>query len=165
VIGQDRELIQGQRVVRGPLRDVGGDLRGAAGGFDLGGAAADGAADRRARHFRVEQRGHGVRFLGCGESVADQTGDRHRPCGRLGGGEVGTDDARQTKAGRCGLAAVPVHRNVRHRLGPVVAGDQGDRNDDQRDQHADLGHRGGQLLDAPRCVADVLRVLRHLTGV
>ncbi len=47
------------------------------------------------------------------------------------------------------LAAVPVHRHMGHRVGPVITGDQGDRNDDQRHQHADLCHGGGQLLDAP----------------
>lgn len=62
VIGQDRKLVQGQRVVRCLLRDVGGNLGGAARGFNLGGAAANCPADRRAGHFRVEQRGHGAGF-------------------------------------------------------------------------------------------------------
>jgi hypothetical protein len=105
-----------------------------------------------------------VGFFGGGQAVADQAGDGHRPDGGFGGGQVGADHAGQENSGGGGggLAAVSVDGDVGDVFGPVVAGDLGGRDDDQRDQHSDLGHGCGQGGQVAAGVADVVRVLGHL---
>ena len=106
-------------------------------------------------------------FFCCGQSVADQAGDGHGPGGVFRGGEVGADDAGQRETGCAGggLAAVPVDGDVGDLGREVVAGDEFDGDDDQRDQDADLGHGGGEFLDAPAGVTQVVGVLGDLGGV
>ncbi len=132
----------------------------------MGFAAAGGPADRGGRIFQVEQCGDGVGLFGGGQAVPDQAGHGHRPDGGFGGGQVGADHAEQENSGRCGggLAAVSVDGDVGDLLGPVVAGDLVGRDDDQRDQHSDLGHGRGQGGQVAAGVADVVRVLGHLQG-
>jgi len=139
-------------------RGSGGEGRGLPGGCDMGLIPADGPADRGSRHFQVEQHGDGVGFLGrvrpsrtkpvtaivraaAARALARSGRTRHgsgRPADRGGG-----------------LAAVAVHGDVGDARLELVPGDQLDRNDDQRHQDADLGHGGGEFLDASAGVAEV----------
>jgi hypothetical protein len=105
-------------------------------------------------------------FLGGGQAVADEAGDGHGAGGVPRGGEVGADDAGQRQTGGVGggLATVSVDGDVGDLRVEVVAGNQVDRDDDERDEDADLGHRGGEFLDSAAGVAEVVRVLGDLLG-
>ena len=163
-LGDGGEVGEGELVVTRSAGHVGGQGGGLLRGGDVFAAAAGGAADHGLGDAEVQHRLHGGGLLPRCQAVPGETGRGHGDRGVPRGGQVGADDARQRQPGRPGggLPAAAVDRDMRDLRVELVARDGADRDDDQRDEDAELGDRRGELLDPAAGVAEVVGVLGDL---